>query len=123
MQQLTIQFEGYADSRQPIDAGTAKQCNPENDTAARLGRAVTSSAMSRNLVGHDITSRLKALIAAPAARLRSRFDAAVEESDFCQVLGITPWHFTLEGVAVTAALGAAIVLVCGLAEWLEGGAL
>lgn len=27
MQQLTLQFEGYADSRPVIDAGTAKQCN------------------------------------------------------------------------------------------------
>lgn len=27
MQQLTLQFEGYADEmRQPVDAGTARQC-------------------------------------------------------------------------------------------------
>ena len=26
MQQLTFHFEGYADSRQPVDAGTARQC-------------------------------------------------------------------------------------------------
>ena len=26
MQQLTLQFDGYADSSQPVDAGTARQC-------------------------------------------------------------------------------------------------
>ena len=60
MQQLTLNFEGFADSRQPIDAGTAKQCSDLRDTAARIGRAVISSAMSRNLVAHGITARLTA---------------------------------------------------------------
>lgn len=37
MQQLTLQFEGYADqAQQPIGAGTAKQCSDFRDTAARL---------------------------------------------------------------------------------------
>ena len=54
---------------------------------------------------------------------RAKFDRAIEQSEFCQVLGITPWHFTLQGVAVSLLFGLVIILVCGLAEWLEGGAL
>ena len=54
---------------------------------------------------------------------RTKFDQKVMESEFCQVLGITPWHFSLQGLAVTAFVGLVIILVCGVAEWLEGGAL
>ena len=54
--------------------------------------------------------------------LKAKFDQKVEESEFCQVLGITPWHFSLQGLAVTAFVGLVIILICGLAEWLEGGA-
>lgn len=54
--------------------------------------------------------------------LKARFDRKVEESEFCQVLGITPWHFSLQGLAVTAFVGLVIIMVCGLAGWLEGGA-
>ena len=31
MQQLTLQFDGYADSRPVIDAGTAKRCKKAED--------------------------------------------------------------------------------------------
>ena len=55
--------------------------------------------------------------------LKVAFDRKIEESEFCQVLGITPWHFSLQGLAVTAFVGLVIILICGLAEWLEGGAL
>lgn len=51
--------------------------------------------------------------------MRARFDRKVEESEFCQVLGIMPWHFTLDGMKVTAAVFLVIVVVCGMAEWLE----
>ena len=61
-------------------------------------------------------------VGAAVKSLRKRFDAAIEQSEFCQVLGITPWHFTLQGLAVTAAVGAALIIICGVAEWLEGGA-
>lgn len=55
--------------------------------------------------------------------LRARFDRKIEQSEFCQVLGFTPWHFTLQGLAVTAFVGLVIFVLCGLAGWLEGGAL
>ena len=55
--------------------------------------------------------------------LKVAFDRKVEDSEFCQVLGITPWHFSLQGLAVTAFIGMVLFLVCGLAEWLEGGAV
>ena len=67
----------------------------------------------------SVLSQVKAAV----KNWRTKFDQAVEQSEFCQVLGITPWHFTLEGVAVTLLFGLVIILVCGLAEWLEGGAL
>lgn len=54
---------------------------------------------------------------------RVSFDRSIEQSEFCRVLGFTPWHFSLRGLAVTAAIGLVIILVCGVAEWLEGGAL
>lgn len=53
--------------------------------------------------------------------LKARFDRKVEESEFCQVLGITPWHFSQQGLAATAFVGLVIILVCGVAGWLEGG--
>ena len=49
-------------------------------------------------------------------------DRKIEESQFCQILGITPWHFSLQGLTVTAFVGMVIILICSLAEWLEGGA-
>lgn len=67
----------------------------------------------------SVLSQVKAVV----KNWRAKFDQAIEQSEFCQVLGITPWHFTLQGVAVTLLVGLALVLVCGVAEWLEGGAL
>ena len=55
--------------------------------------------------------------------MRQKFDQAVWDSEFCQVLGITPMHFSLQGVAITAALFLILLMVCGVAEWLEGGAV
>jgi hypothetical protein len=54
--------------------------------------------------------------------LKQSFDRKVEDSEFCQVLGITSWHFSWEGVKVTVAVFLVLLVVCGLAEWLEGGA-
>lgn len=67
----------------------------------------------------SVLSQVKAVV----KNWRAKFDQAIEQSEFCQVLGITPWHFTLQGVAVTLLVGLALVVVCGVAEWLEGGAL
>lgn len=67
----------------------------------------------------SILSRLESIV----KNLKARFDRSVRDSEFCQVLGITPWHFSLQGLAVTALLFIVLVVVCGLAEWLEGGAL
>ena len=55
--------------------------------------------------------------------LKAKFDQKIFDSELCQVLGITPWHFSLQGLAYTAALFLIILVVCGVAEWLEGGAL
>lgn len=55
--------------------------------------------------------------------LREKFNRKVEESTFCQVMGITPWHLSLQGLAVTALATILIILICSMAEWLEGGAL
>ncbi len=49
------------------------------------------------------------------------FNQSIEDSEFCRVLGITPWHFTLQGLAVMTAIFLAILLFCGIAELLEGG--
>ena len=67
----------------------------------------------------SVLSQVKAVV----KNWRAKFDQAIEQSEFCQVLGITPWHFTLQGVAVSLLFGLLIILVCGVAEWLEGGAL
>ena len=57
-----------------------------------------------------------------AKSMRRKFDRKVANSELCQVLGITPMHFSLQGLAISAALFLTILLVCGVAEWLEGGA-
>ena len=56
---------------------------------------------------------------------RARFDRAIEQSDFCRIVGFTPWHFSLQGMAYTAFVGLVIFVVCGFAGWLcqKGGAL
>ena len=55
--------------------------------------------------------------------MRQKFDQKVSDSELCQVLGITPMHFSLQGLAVSAALFLTLLVVCGVAEWLEGGAV
>lgn len=67
----------------------------------------------------SVLSQVKAVV----KNWRAKFDQAIEQSEFCQMLGITPWHFTLQGVAVSLLLFLVLVVVCGVAEWLEGGAL
>ena len=108
MQQLTLQFEGYADSRQPETQGTAKQCK----------RGAFYEAFQHFLEG------LRKSVTWPSRKISvASFKRMVEESELCQVLGITPQHFSLQGLAVTAALFLVLLVVCGVAEWLEGGAL
>lgn len=64
-------------------------------------------------------SRLESIV----KNLKARFDRSVYDSEFCQVLGITPMHFSLQGLKVTVALFLILLVICGIAEWLEGGAL
>ena len=54
---------------------------------------------------------------------RERLDKAVENSEYCKAMGLTPWHFTLNGVLVSATACLALLAICAVAEWLEGGAL
>lgn len=55
--------------------------------------------------------------------MRQKFDQKISDSELCQVLGITPMHFSLQGLAYTAALFLVLLVVCGVAEWLDGGRL
>ena len=65
----------------------------------------------------SVLSQVKAAVKS----MKERFDRKVEQSEFCQVLGFTPWHFSWQGLAATAFVGLVIILVCGVAGWLEGG--
>jgi hypothetical protein len=67
----------------------------------------------------SVLSQVKAVVKS----LKTKVDNKVNESEFCQVLGITPWHYSLQGIAVTAAVFVLILMVCGFAEWLNGSAL
>lgn len=108
MQQLSLQFEGYADSRQPVDAGTAKQCK----------RGAFYEAFQHFLEG------LRKSVTWLSRKISiASFKRKISDSELCQVLGITPWHFSLQGLAYTAALFLVLLVVCGVAEWLEGGAV
>ena len=51
--------------------------------------------------------------------LSEKIDRKVSASEFCQVLGISPWHLTLEGMKVAFAILLMIAMVCGIAEMLE----
>ena len=51
--------------------------------------------------------------------LSEKIDRKVSDSEFCQVLGISPWHLTLEGMKVAFAILLMIAMVCGIAEMLE----
>ena len=75
----------------------------------RLGQVVQPSVLSR--------------VERTVKYWRASFDKKVRESEFCQVLDITPELFTLRGLAFTACVGVVIILLFGLFEWLEGGAL
>ena len=72
------------------------------------------------VVQPSVLSRVEGIV----KNWRERFDSKIEQSGFCQVLGIRPWHFTLQGLAVTAFTGLVIFMVCGFAGWLsqKGGA-
>ena len=67
----------------------------------------------------SVLSQVKAVVKS----LKTKVDNKVNESEFCQVLGITPWHYSLQGIAVTAAVFVLILMVCGFAEWLNGSAV
>ena len=69
------------------------------------------------MVQPSMLSQVKAVVKS----LKVKVDNKVNESEFCQVLGITPWHYSLQGIAVTAAAFVIIIMVCGIAEWLSGG--
>lgn len=71
------------------------------------------------MVQPSVLSQVKAVVKS----LKAKVDNKVNESEFCQVLGITPWHYSLQGIAVTAAVFVIILMVCGFAEWLNGSAL
>ena len=71
------------------------------------------------MVQPSMLSQVKAVVKS----LKANVDNKVNESEFCQVLGITPWHYSLQGIAVTAAVFVLILMVCGIAEWLNGSAL
>lgn len=65
----------------------------------------------------SVLSQVKAVV----KNWRAKFDRKVRESEFCQVLDITPELFTLQGLAITTIVGVVIILLSGLFEWLEGG--
>ena len=44
----------------------------------------------------SMLSQVKAIV----KNMKARIDRKVLESEFCQVLGITPWHYSLQGIAV-----------------------
>ena len=69
------------------------------------------------MVQPSMFSQVKVIV----KNLKTKVDNKVNESEFCQVLGITPWHYSLQGIAVTAAVFVIIIMVCGFAEWLSGG--
>ncbi len=73
-------------------------------------------------IGQVAQPSLLSQMVAAVKSLKQNFDRKVEDSEFCQVLGITPWHFSWEGVKVMVAVFLVLLVVCGMAEWLEGGA-
>ena len=75
------------------------------------------------LLGQMVQPSVLSKVAAVVKNLKTMVDNKVNESEFCQVLGITPWHYSLQGIAVTAAVFVIILMVCGIAEWLNGSAL
>ena len=71
-------------------------------------------------IGQVAQPSLLSQMGAAVKSLKQNFDRKVDDSEFCQVLGITSWHFTWEGVRVAVALFLVILVVCGVAEWLDG---
>ena len=119
MRQLELQFDGFAPVGQALDASAAKQRMVQADVAAGSVAARDSHG------GNALSPRRESIVPTVGilSELRARFERALQGSEFCQVLGITPWLFSLQGLAFTAFVGLVIIMVCGLAEWLEGGAL
>lgn len=65
MQQLTLQFEGYADNRQPETRGTAKQCHRVKLHEISVGWALRQVNASAAL--QQVASRVKLFSQAAAA--------------------------------------------------------
>lgn len=76
-------------------------------------------------IGRVVLPSVLQQLAASVKNCRARLDRAIEKSDFCRIVGFTPWHFSLQGMAYTAFVGLVIFVVCGFAGWLcqKGGAL
>lgn len=107
MKQLTLQFEGYADSWQPVDV-TATTQRKESEVKALLVRALRT------------VSTKYANCKSVAVGLVASTRKATEQSEFLSVLGV-PLLFSGTAPYMWAAVGMLLAL-CGLAEWLEGGA-
>lgn len=72
-------------------------------------------------VGQVVQPSVLSKVEGTVKNLKERIDRKVSDSEFCQVIGITPWHLSLEGLKVATAIFLVIVLLCGVAEFLNMG--
>ncbi|MBQ2674136.1 MAG: hypothetical protein IJG07_05580 [Prevotella sp.] len=112
MQQLTLQFDGFAQEQQRVDvvAPARKTVRVMNQAAAR----VKSVASELSVRAQRTVSPWRADWMAWAYRRTMR-------SQFLSVIGV-PLLFTPAALYGWAAV-LGLLMACGVAEWLQGGAL
>lgn len=81
--------------------------------------------MQKTIIVGQVQPSILSMVERIVKNLRAKFDQKVEESRFCQVIGVTPQFFSLQGLAAVVVTFLVIVVTCGLAEWLcqKGGAI
>ena len=107
MQQLTLQFDGYADEQQRVDvvAPARKTVQVMNRAAARTRRAVISSWVSRNVMAGEVTARLKVWM---AARSETFTALCGSEGDVFTHGDVVKGHLCLAAVIILIGIGGAL---------------
>lgn len=112
MQQLTLQFDGYAQEQQHVDVVAP---------ARKTVQVIDQAAVRMKSAAFGLTVRARRTVSPWLADWRMWMLKRTLKSEFLSVLGV-PMLFTPAAVYGWAAV-LGLLAACGVAEWLEGGAL
>ena len=107
MQQLQLQFEGLASSWQPIDAGTAKQCNEKREPSALLVRIVRTAGAKYSDSVSEVSGLLKGWLSSKNMTVTDLAGATVTNLMVVKGTAITAFCFSMMFLAAVLQGGVA----------------